>query len=62
LRRFSTFPGLLPPYQLVSNTAPENAQGWTMSGHSIYKPQSSLIQWLERRLPVASLVYSSFIV
>ena len=33
-----------------------------MSGHSIYKPQSPFMQWLERRLPIASLVYSSFIV
>src|SRR5579885_1161283 len=32
-----------------------------MSGHSIYKPQSPVMQWLERRLPIASLVYSSFI-
>src|SRR6201996_3110619 len=33
-----------------------------MSGHSTYQPQSPFMQWLERRLPVASLVYSSFIV
>src|SRR6476661_9048233 len=32
-----------------------------MSGHSIYKPQSPFMRWLERRLPIASLVYSSFI-
>ena len=33
-----------------------------MSAHSIYKPQSPVMQWLERRLPIAGLVYSSFIV
>ncbi len=32
-----------------------------MSGHSTYQPQSPFMQWLERRLPIASLVYSSFI-
>src|ERR1700719_1984734 len=31
-----------------------------MSGHSTYQPQSPFMQWLERRLPIASLVYSSF--
>src|SRR5215831_13412211 len=33
-----------------------------MSAHSIYKPQSPVMQWLERRLPIAGLVYSSFVV
>ena len=33
-----------------------------MSANSIYKPQSPVMQWLERRLPIAGLVYSSFIV
>ena len=33
-----------------------------MSGHSTYQPQSPFMQWMERRLPIASLVYSSFIV
>ncbi len=33
-----------------------------MSAHSVYKPQHPFMQWLERRLPIASLVYSSFIV
>ncbi len=33
-----------------------------MSGHSTYQPQSPFMQWFERRLPIASLVYSSFIV
>ena len=33
-----------------------------MSANSIYKPQNPFMQWLERRLPIASLVYSSFIV
>ncbi len=32
-----------------------------MSGHSTYQPQSPFMQWMERRLPIASLVYSSFI-
>jgi ubiquinol-cytochrome c reductase cytochrome b/c1 subunit len=32
-----------------------------MSGHSTYQPQSPFMQWLERRLPIASLVYSSFV-
>jgi ubiquinol-cytochrome c reductase cytochrome b/c1 subunit len=32
-----------------------------MSGNSIYQPQSPFMKWLERRLPIASLVYSSFI-
>ncbi len=33
-----------------------------MSGHSTYQPQSPFMQWLERRLPLASLGYSSFVV
>ena len=33
-----------------------------MSANSIYKPQSPFMQWMERRLPIASLVYSSFVV
>jgi ubiquinol-cytochrome c reductase cytochrome b/c1 subunit len=32
-----------------------------MSGHSTYQPQSPFMKWMERRLPIASLVYSSFI-
>src|SRR6202521_5482600 len=32
-----------------------------MSGHSTYQPQSPFMQWFERRLPIVSLVYSSFI-
>ena len=32
-----------------------------MSGHSTYQPQSPFMQWMERRLPIVSLVYSSFI-
>src|SRR6516164_6103391 len=32
-----------------------------MSGHSTYQPQSSFMKWLERRLPIASLAYSSFV-
>src|SRR5215471_9237751 len=33
-----------------------------MSGHSTYQPQSAFMQWMERRMPIAGLVYSSFIV
>src|SRR5246500_2485592 len=32
-----------------------------MSAHSIYKPQSPVMQWLERRLPIVGLAYSSFL-
>src|ERR1700745_2624456 len=32
-----------------------------MSGNSSYQPQSAFMKWMERRLPIASLVYSSFI-
>jgi ubiquinol-cytochrome c reductase cytochrome b/c1 subunit len=32
-----------------------------MSGHPIYEPQSAFMKWLERRLPIASFAYSSFI-
>ena len=32
-----------------------------MSGHSTYQPQSPFMKWFERRLPIVSLVYSSFI-
>ena len=33
-----------------------------MSGHSTYQPQNAFMQWMERRLPIGGLVYSSFIV
>src|SRR6202008_492327 len=33
-----------------------------MSGDSIYRPQSAFMKWMERRLPIAGLVYSSFVV
>jgi ubiquinol-cytochrome c reductase cytochrome b/c1 subunit len=33
-----------------------------MSGQSTYQPQSRFMKWFERRLPIASLVHSSFIV
>src|SRR5215471_15042592 len=33
-----------------------------MSANSIYKPRSPVMQWLERRLPIGGLIYSSFIV
>ena len=32
-----------------------------MSGHSTYQPQSAFMKWLERRLPIAGLVHSSFV-
>ena len=32
-----------------------------MSGHPTYQPQSPLMQWFERRLPIVSLAYSSFV-
>src|SRR5688572_3079810 len=33
-----------------------------MSGHSTYQPQHPFMRWMERRLPIAGLVYSSFVV
>src|SRR5581483_3715627 len=32
-----------------------------MSGHSTYQPQSAFMKWMERRLPIAGLMYSSFV-
>jgi ubiquinol-cytochrome c reductase cytochrome b/c1 subunit len=32
-----------------------------MSGHSTYQPQSAFMKWFERRLPIVSLVHSSFV-
>ncbi|HAT86610.1 cytochrome b [Cohaesibacter gelatinilyticus] len=32
-----------------------------MSGHSTYQPQNGVMKWMERRLPIAGLVHSSFI-
>jgi len=32
-----------------------------MSGDSIYRPQSAFMKWMERRLPIISLSYSSFV-
>ena len=32
-----------------------------MSGHSTYQPQNAFMKWMERRLPIAGLVHSSFI-
>src|SRR5262249_49882597 len=37
-------------------------QGSIMSGHPTYQPQSAFMRWMERRLPIAGLVYSSFVV
>src|SRR5437667_2240114 len=33
-----------------------------MSGHPTYQPQSAFVRWMERRLPIGGLVYSSFVV
>jgi ubiquinol-cytochrome c reductase cytochrome b/c1 subunit len=33
-----------------------------MSGPSDYQPQNSVLKWIERRLPILSLVHSSFVV
>src|SRR5687768_9547691 len=32
-----------------------------MHGHSTYQPQSPFMKWMERRLPIASLIHSSFV-
>jgi len=32
-----------------------------MSGHSTYQPQSAFMKWMERRLPIGGLIYSSFV-
>lgn len=32
-----------------------------MSGHSQYKPKSNFAKWLERRLPILSFIYDSFV-
>jgi ubiquinol-cytochrome c reductase cytochrome b/c1 subunit len=32
-----------------------------MSGHSTFQPRNPLVKWLERRLPIISLVYDSFV-
>ena len=32
-----------------------------MSGDSVYQPQSAFMKWMERRLPIVSLSYSSFV-
>ena len=32
-----------------------------MSGHSTYQPQSAFMKWMERRLPIAGLIHSSFV-
>src|SRR6266568_4119031 len=33
-----------------------------MSGQSTYQPQSPVMRWLERRLPIGGLIHSSFVV
>jgi ubiquinol-cytochrome c reductase cytochrome b/c1 subunit len=33
-----------------------------MSGQSTYQPSNAFLKWLERRLPIGGLIYSSFIV
>ena len=32
-----------------------------MSGPSTYQPQSKVLQWFEKRLPIGGLVHSSFV-
>ena len=32
-----------------------------MSGHPSYQPQSAFMRWMERRLPLGGLIYSSFV-
>jgi ubiquinol-cytochrome c reductase cytochrome b/c1 subunit len=32
-----------------------------MSGPSTYQPQNSFLQWIERRLPICSLIHSTFV-
>ena len=32
-----------------------------MSGHSTYQPTNPVLQWIEKRLPIGGLIYSSFI-
>src|ERR1700755_1194225 len=32
-----------------------------MSGHSTYQPQSKVLLWLEKRLPIGGLIHSSFV-
>ena len=32
-----------------------------MSGHATYQPQNKFMQWLEKRLPIGGLMYSSFV-
>ena len=33
-----------------------------MSGHQTYQPRNPIMKWMERRLPIGGLVYSSFVV
>ena len=33
-----------------------------MSGHSTFQPQSPIVRWFERRLPILGLMHSSFVV
>jgi ubiquinol-cytochrome c reductase cytochrome b/c1 subunit len=32
-----------------------------MSGHPVYQPKNPVMKWIERRLPIGGLVYSSFV-
>jgi ubiquinol-cytochrome c reductase cytochrome b/c1 subunit len=32
-----------------------------MSGHESYEPRSAFMKWLERRLPIGSLIHSSLV-
>ena len=42
--------------------ATSSLQGSIMSGHPTYQPQNAFMKWMEARLPIAGLIYSSFIV
>src|SRR5262249_8929367 len=37
------------------------SRGSIMSGHSVYQPKNGFLKWLEARLPIGGLVYTSFI-
>src|SRR5262249_11606876 len=36
--------------------------GSVLSGHPTSQPQSAFMRWMERRLPIGGLIYSSFVV
>src|SRR5262245_7203887 len=53
---------LFPTRKSKSAEPKRRIQGSIMSGHSTYQPQSKVLQWLEKRLPIGGLVHSSFVV